>query len=488
MSKTRTTTQDQKPPPVTTILPAEGHAPVPLPEPECIAEEYATASFRDVLNNKPFRSLWIAQICSQLAQNLTWITLGAFVAIQTHKNTLVSIIIVSAMLAQFFLSGFAGVLVDRASKRAVLFGSNITRVFLTLLFIVATPLNVAVQTTAIIILIFVANAVAQFFMPAEAATIPILVEKRNLIAATSLFNITFNACQVIPVTMGLLIFSLIGIVPVLLIVAMLYVAAAALVWLLPPQTAIARPARMAGSLREAAHHVIGDVREALRFLARDPGLRLTIFQINVAPTFLFVFGTLGLRFVHDTFGLSSDRAWILLLPAGVGLVLGALVMGHVTARFRKEDLINVGLLAMGVAVAVLGAVAVITNALYRTAGRVGGFISTNIHHLPLAAHPTGLHNGALIPPAMLISLVIGLTMAMSTIPAQTLVFERTSESVRGRVLSMQQLIGGAVPIIPLLTVAALADIFGTSAVMTALGIVIVLVGALSVRLDRAMRR
>ena len=141
----------------------------PLPP----GEETTAASLRDVLRNRPFRFLWIAQICSQLAQNLTWIILGAFVRQQTKQTTLVAVIIVSAMLAQLFLSGFAGVLVDRASKRAVLFNSNVLRVILTLLFI--------------------ANAVAQFFMPAEAATIPLVVEKRNLIAATSLFNITVNA-------------------------------------------------------------------------------------------------------------------------------------------------------------------------------------------------------------------------------------------------------------------------------------------------------
>src|SRR5919199_213801 len=205
----------------------------PLPP----GEEPTAASLRDVLRNRHFRSLWIAQICSQLAQNLTWITLGAFVRQQTKQTTLVAVIIVSAMLAQLFLSGFAGVLVDRASKRAVLFNSNVLRVILTLLFIAATPLTVAVQTTTIIILIFIANAVAQFFMPAEAATIPLVVEKRNLIAATSLFNITVNACQVIPVTLGLLVFTLIGIVPVLLSVAGLYVVAAVLGFTLPPPTA-----------------------------------------------------------------------------------------------------------------------------------------------------------------------------------------------------------------------------------------------------------
>jgi len=450
----------------------------PLPP----GEEPAAASLRGVLRNRHFRSLWLAQLCSQLAQNLTWITLGAFVRQQTKQTTLVAVIIVSAMLAQLFLSGFAGVLVDRASKRAVLFISNVLRVILTLLFIVATPLSVAVQATTIIVLIFIANAVAQFFMPAEAATIPLVVEKRNLIAATSLFNITVNACQVIPVTIGLLFFTLVGIVPVLLFVAALYVVAAVLVFTLPPQTASAHQASLAGSLREAARHVTGDVREALRFLARDPGLRLTIFQINVAPTFLFVFGTLGFGFVQQTFGLRADRAWILLLPAGIGLVAGALVMGQVTARFRKEAIIHVGLLAMGVAVAVLGAVAVIVLMINRAAGGVRHFIEHHIHALP-----PGPHNLSLIPAAMVISLVIGLAIAMSTIPAQTLVLERTSADLRGRVLSMQQLIGGAIPIIPLLTIAPLADLFGDTKVMTALGLVILLVGVLSVYLDRSHR-
>jgi MFS family permease len=67
-------------------------------------------------------------MCSQLAQNLTWICVGAYVANQTHTNTLVSVIMVSGLLAQLFLSGFAGVVVDRISKRAVLTISNVLRV------------------------------------------------------------------------------------------------------------------------------------------------------------------------------------------------------------------------------------------------------------------------------------------------------------------------------------------------------------------------
>lgn len=462
-----------------------------LPEaqaPEVPKGDGHTPSFYDVLMNRQFRKLWIAQIFSQLAQNLTWITLGAYVAQinQTGKNTLVAVIIVSAMLAQLILSGFAGVLVDRTSKRAVLLGSNVIRIALTLVFIALTPLNVAAQTSGIIVLIFVANSVAQFFAPAEASTIPLLVEKRNLIAASSLFNITFNACQVIPTVLGLLLLEFIHIVPVLLIIAVFYVVAAAFVATLPHETTFANPTPVAGSLREAWGHLVAEVHEALGFLSRDPGLRLTIFQINVPPTLLFVFSTLGYAFVQQTFGLPSSRAWILLLPAGIGLVVGALTVGRITARVRKENLINTGLLALGVAVAVLGAVATIVDVFGDAASHVGKFITQHGHHLP--PPPAAIRNEGLIVPAMIIAVAIGLAMSLSTIPAQTLIFERTSEEIRGRVLAASQLIGGAIPIIPLLIVAPLADVFGTATVMTALGIAIVLIGALSVHLDRMVQR
>jgi len=437
-------------------------------------------------------SLWIAQIVSQLAQNLTWISLGAYVAsVNQHgKNTLVSVIIVSALLAQFLLSPFAGVLVDRVSKRAVLLGSNVIRVVLTLSFILfagTLPLPLGTRTTAIIVLIFIANSVAQFFAPAEAVTIPLVVERRNLVVASSLFNITFNVCQVLPIIGGLLILQLIGIVPVLLVVAALYVCAALLVATLPARTTVARLGPVAGSLGAVGRHMLSDIREALRFLGRDPGLRLTIFQINVAPTFLFVFGSLGLIFVRDTFNLKEEQAWILLLPAGVGLVVGALAMGRLAAQRRKEDLINLGLLAMGASVTVLGAVAVVVEFLSGTADRIGGFINQHIHNVHAApAVVAGPRHEELILPAMIIAVVIGLGMALSTIPAQTLVFERTDEEVRGRIWSIQQLIGGAIPIIPSLMVAWLADTYGTSTVMTGLGVVIALVGVVSMRVDHKL--
>ncbi len=114
-----------------------------------------TPSYTAVLGSRGFRALWIAQICAQLAQNLTWLALGAYVAhiALSGKNTAVAAVTLSAMVAQLFLSGFAGVIVDRASKRRVLTRSNLIRVVLTLLLVPVTWLDVGLQLRAIILLI-----------------------------------------------------------------------------------------------------------------------------------------------------------------------------------------------------------------------------------------------------------------------------------------------------------------------------------------------
>src|SRR5579871_3933612 len=81
--------------------------------------EAPASGFGAALQTGPFRALWLAQVCAQMAQNLTWITLGAYVAetASAGKNTLVAAITVSALLAQLLLSGVAGVLVGHAANK-----------------------------------------------------------------------------------------------------------------------------------------------------------------------------------------------------------------------------------------------------------------------------------------------------------------------------------------------------------------------------------
>lgn len=423
--------------------------------------------FGAVLANRAFFRLWLAQICSQLAQNTVFASMLAQIQYLTGSSTNVAFVIASGLLPQVALSGLAGVLVDRASKRLVLLASNLLRIGCVLGYL-------GFQNTPWMLyaMIFLAQAIGQFFAPAEAAAIPILVRREGLMAATSLFNLSFTLAQVIPFGLGLLLLSFIGLTRLLLGVMLLFVTAAILVATLPGRTAARPPGRDAPSLAEAARRVGRDVEEGVRFIVRDGTLRRALVQINITPTVLFLFGVLGAGYVQRVIHLRPDNLYVLLVPAGIGLIGGTWVLGQFGGRLRKERLIHWGLFALGAAVMAMGVLPPIVRAFHDAT-----------HLIPARPYQV------LTYPAMVIALIVGAAMALTTVPTQTIVFERAAPEMRGRVLAMQQWLGGAAPLAPLLVVGPLIDSFGVATVLTAVGLVVLLAGWYSVyanaRTDRA---
>ena len=59
--------------------------------------------------------------------------------------------------------------------------------------------------------------------------------------------------------------------------------------------------------------------------------------------------------------------------------------------------------------------------------------------------------------------------------------------MRGRVLAMQQWLGGAVPLAPLLVVGPLVDTIGVGTVLSGIGLVILLAGWYSVQVTARQR-
>jgi MFS family permease len=430
-------------------------------------DEAAPGGYRAVLASRAFFRLWLAQICSQLAQNTVFASMLAQIQYLTRSSTNVVFVIASGLLPQVLLSGLAGVLVDRSSKRAVLLCSNVAR-----LGCVAAYLSMQNAVGALFAIVFLSQAIGQFFAPAEAAAIPILVRRADLMAATSLFNISFNIAQVIPFGLGLLLLSFIGLSRLLILVAVLFAVAAFLVSTLPAAVAT-RPRRRENepTIRQVTRHLWDEAVEGVRFIAQHGALRLALVQINITPTILFLFGVLGVDYVQRVIHLRPDNLYILLVPAGIGLIGGAWALGQFGARFRKERLVQGGLFLLALAVMAMGALPPLIAALH--AG-----------HLAIPSQPYN----ALTYPAMAIALLVGVAMALTTVPTQTIVFEHAAPAMRGRVLAMQQWLGGAVPLVPLLLIGPLVDIIGVTTVLIFTGALIVLAGCYSIQADAQHRR
>src|SRR6266699_3142871 len=150
--------------------------------------------FQSVLKNRSFLLLWLAQLLSQIAFNAGNYGIITIVTAVTHSTVLVGFAIVSFTLPAVPFSLLAGVYVDYLDKRLVLWVSNALRAAATGLIVLVLLLN----PHAVLPLYFLAFAISlitQFFTPAEASAIPLLVYKNDLVPALSLFNITLTIAQ-----------------------------------------------------------------------------------------------------------------------------------------------------------------------------------------------------------------------------------------------------------------------------------------------------
>src|SRR5207245_10906221 len=124
---------------------------------------------------------------SQVAANATTFALIVLVGELTKSNTSSSILILLALLPAVVFGVFAGVVVDRTDRKRVLVVTNALRAGAVL-----PLLALGESVSAAFVVNFLVAAVTVFFVPAEAATIPGIVRKRDLLVANSLFTFTFN--------------------------------------------------------------------------------------------------------------------------------------------------------------------------------------------------------------------------------------------------------------------------------------------------------
>jgi MFS family permease len=146
----------------------------------------------EVLKNLDFTKLWISQVCSQLTNYL----LSFAVLIRTFKLTdstlAVSLIVISFGIATVVFGSLAGVYADRFDRRKLLTLINFGQAVAVLFFI---PFQDNVWLMALVT--FVYSSLNQFYLPAEAPSIPSLVPKHQLLVANSYFSFTGSGSMIL---------------------------------------------------------------------------------------------------------------------------------------------------------------------------------------------------------------------------------------------------------------------------------------------------
>ena len=224
----------------------------------------------NVFRNRSFVLLWMAQLLSQLASNMVLAALMATVVSATGSNTANAVLILTFLVPAVIFSTVAGVFVERSDARMIMLGSNLLRAGGTVLFIF-----VGTHVGLILVINFFIATVTAFFAPAELTALPRIVDRRNLMAANSVFVLTVNATFAIGFGFfGPLLLTTAGANAVYVVVAVMFGLAALAIIPLPS----VRPERVQAIATETTVHalraVIDQVQEGIQFVREPSAHRL----------------------------------------------------------------------------------------------------------------------------------------------------------------------------------------------------------------------
>ncbi len=427
------------------------------------------ASVQKVLGNRNFLLLWSAQAISMTAQNATWFALAIIIEEATHSSVQLSFVILSSIIPPVLLGLVAGALVDRMNKKRVLVATNLLRGAVVLGYLFYDQILGIIYLVNILFV-----SIGQFFGPAEYATIPAVVPKKQLVSANALYNLTFNGSQLLGIVLIAPVFlKLFGAQSLFIGEAVVYVIAGLLVALLPPGEPPAKPlTTLKGG--KVARQVWQEIKEGWRFTRSDPYISLAMVHLTIIATFILIVAMLGPRFTVAVLGIRADDAVYILVPAVAGILLGTILMPRLVNRVGKEQVISVGLWALGAGVIFL-------SLLHWLGDRVPEIVPLTLG-LMLQHRAVGL-----VPAVMVLTTALGFAMAMVMIPAQTVIMERSTEHNRGRIFSVQLLLGNLASVLPLIFLGELADRLSVEMVMGVVGALVLMAAGWTARVLQALQ-
>ena len=375
----------------------------------------SSTGFINVLQNTNFLILWLGQIFSQLADKIYLVLMIAIISsrFQTEGESisgLVSLTMIAFTLPAIFFGSLAGVYVDRWSKKSILVLSNIGRGILVLLIpfclsaekIDLNILSLPLAFCLLLLVTFFVSTLTQFFAPAEQASLPLIIKKKNLLAANSIYTTTMMAMLIIGFAIGEPVLELIAswaekfafsYGKELLVGCSYTLAGIVLIVLNTKETDQDRQTK--------ANHPWQDIKDGLRYLKYHPRISNAMLQLIILFSIFAALAVLAVSIAETIPGMEADQFGYLLASAGIGIAIGATIVTKQGQKISNHQLSFWGLIGMAIAL-------------------MGLSFSTNNVFL-----------------ALIMTVIVGIFAALVGVPMQTTIQGETPPHMRGKVFGLQ---------------------------------------------------
>ena len=419
-----------------------------------------------VLGNRPFLLLWLAQLSTQVGGNMVIYGLTILINASYHSNSAVGALFLSFLVPAIVFSAIAGVFVDRVDKRHMLVVTNIIRGFA-----YGAVVLVGNNLLMLYLLMVIVSTVTTFFGPAEASMIPALVPKKQLLAANGFFTLTMNVAFALGFALlGPFVIALASAQILIVIVAALYFVAAAFCWTLPSDdeasSGAVDPGQTVADAERAVETMLGQFVEGIAYIRSHHNVAWSLSYLGITGALVGILGTLGPGFAEKTMGLGSKDFALIVLPLGLGIVMGILVLNSYGKYLPRRHTIDAGMIVMGVLLVLLAC-----------ANPISGFLEDRAVSSGLAEARRVV---SLLSLVMSIAFLVGAAYVVVAISAQTQLQEDLPEDVRGRVFGVLGMLVSIASLAPIIIVAPLADLVGREPVILTAGVIVFSWGVASI--------
>lgn len=291
------------------------------------------ASVFPALVHRNFQLYFIGQTISLVGFWLQAVSMG-WVSFQlTGSPLFVGLVATASGLPFLLFSTFAGVLIDKTDKQRLIVwtqvGEMIVAAVLGILVLTGT-----VNTTALLVLAFVAGTIGAFDLPARQAFVIEMVGKKDLTSATSINVGVFNAARFVgPAMAGILIASF-GAGWSFILNSLSFIPA---IWAILAIRPVYRPNL------DLDNHPWESFKEGLRYSFTHKSLVYFMLLGSAAAIFLWPAQTLMPVVSEKVFGIGPGGLGSLLAAMGLGSLLGAVFVSSRSRSQNKKSFIFVGL-------------------------------------------------------------------------------------------------------------------------------------------------
>lgn len=390
---------------------------------------------------KEFVKLWLAQVFSQLALNTFNFILALAVYESTKSNQSVSLVVISYGLAAFLFGVAAGVIVDHLNLKKVLFITTIARFFVVLIFLLFTG-----SFWGTLLVAFLLNAVSQFFFPAESASIPSIVGKRNLLFANSLYTMSYYVTQVVGYLGAGALIGAFGYEASITIIASLFLLSALFIYIVD----IPRKNNLSEIKLSHVHgKIVRGFRECLLYIKEKSDVQSSLIYLGGSQVIVGMFVSLLPGYAAEVLVVDVHKTGLYLIgPSILGMITAGFVLNILSKYLSREVILKWSVIGAAVSVFLLS---------FRFEGiGIDLVIASGV-----AMFAVGLFNSSVV------------------IISNTNLQSQTTENMRGRMYGVLQTIVTVFAVLPVLLSGYLADSFGVKNVLVIVGLFILIIGIIA---------